>query len=310
MEAGHEVRALVPADLDRVIAIDQAITGAPRRGFYARRLAALGDGQGGAVGLAAPSGGKLLGFLLADVLDGEFGGQAPVGVLGAIGVDPAAARQGLATALLRALEAALAARGVRELRTEADWSEHRLTGFLSAAGMRLSRRLVLERPIGDLVDEPPSGGSEEFAWEQVPVRSMVESDLPAIVLADRKITGRDRTPYYQRKAVEVLRQSGVRVSLVAEVDRQFAGFLMARVDMGDFGRTEPTAVMDTVGVHPAFAGKHVGRALMRQLLLNLGSLRVERVVTQVEWDHFQLLGFLARTGFVLSQRLSFEKPLR
>jgi hypothetical protein len=29
----------------------------------------------------------------------------------------------------------------------------------------------------------------------------------------------------------------------------------------------------------------------------------------VEWDHFDLLRFLARTGFGLSQRLSFEKPI-
>jgi ribosomal protein S18 acetylase RimI-like enzyme len=306
----HDMRALVPGDLDRVIAIDQAITGGSRRGFYAKRLASLTEGQKATVGLAAVSGQKVVGFLFADVLDGEFGGKAPVGVLGAIGVDPAATRQGVARSLLSALEGLLADRGVKELRTEADWSQHQLTAFFSKAGMRLSRRLVLERPVGDLIEEPPASGSEEFAWEQVTVRSMVEADLPAIVQTDRKITGRDRTPYYQRKAIEVLRQSGVRVSLVAEVDRQFAGFLMARVDMGDFGRTEPTAVMDTVGVHPAFAGKHVGRALMRQLLLNLGSLRVERVVTQADWDHLPLLGFLARTGFGLSQRLSFEKPLR
>jgi len=310
MGTSQKLRALLPGDLDRVIAIDQAITGGSRRGFYAKRLAALGGEQKGTVGLAAEAGGKVVGFLLADVLDGEFGGKAPVGVLGAIGVDPSVARQGAARALLSALEGLLADRGVKELRTEADWSQHHLTAFFSSAGLRLSRRLVLERQVGDLVEEPASDGSEEFAWEQVPVRSMVEADLPAIVQADKKITGRDRTPYYQRKAVEVLRQSGVRVSLVAEVEKQFAGFLMARVDLGDFGRTEPTAVMDTVGVHPAFAGKHVGRALLRQLMLNLGSLRVERVVTQAEWDHFQLLGFLSRTGFVLSQRLSFEKPLR
>lgn len=310
MSARHQMRSLALGDLDRVIAIDQAITHGSRRGFYAKRLASLGDGQKATVGLAAESGGKVVGFLLADVLDGEFGGMAPVGTLGAIGVDPATARQGVARGLLSALEGVLADRGVKELRTEADWADHNLTGFFSKAGLRLSRRLVLERPVGDLIEEPAATGSEEFAWEQVPVRSMVEGDLPAIIQADKKITGRDRTPYYQRKAVEVLRQSGVRVSLVAEVDRQFAGFLMARVDLGDFGRTEPTAVMDTVGVHPAFAGKNVGLALMRQLLLNLGSLRVERVVTQSEWDAFGLLRFLSRTGFVLSQRLSFEKPLR
>jgi ribosomal protein S18 acetylase RimI-like enzyme len=305
----HDMRSLAVGDLDRVIAIDQSITGRSRRGFYAKRFASLAESPQNMVGLAAEGGGKVMGFLFADVLDGEFGGKAPVGVLGAIGVDRAMARRGVASSLAAALEGLLADRGVRELRTEADWMDHDLTAFLSRAGYRLSRRLVLERPVGDLVEEPASAGSEEFTWEQVPVRSMTEADLPAIVQTDRKITGRDRTPYYQRKAAEVLRQSGVRVSLVAEVDRQFAGFLMARVDLGEFGRTEPIAVIDTLGVHPAFGGKSVGRALLRQLLLNLGSLRVERVVTQVEWDHFGLLQFLSRTGFDRSQRLSFEKPI-
>jgi len=305
--AAFAIRSLAPGDLDGVIAIDQGITGRARRGFYAKRFGAIGGGPRSLLGLCAEEGGKLLGFLFADVLDGEFGGKAPVGVLGAIGVDRAAARRGVATALRQEMERLLAARGVREIRTEVEWSEHDLTAFFGAAGFRLSRRLVLERQVGDLLEEPTGEESEEFAWEQLPVRSMAEGDLPALIQLDRKITGRDRTPYYQRKAAEVLRESGVRVSLVAEIDRQPVGFLMARVDLGEFGRTEPTAVLDTIGVHPAFARKNVGRALLRQLLNNLGSLRVERVVTQVEWDHIPLVHFLARTGFQHSQRLAFEK---
>ena len=208
----------------------------------------------------------------------------------------------MATALLSGLEATLAGQGVRELRTQADWTEHGMAAFLSATGFRLSPRIVLERGL-----ERPS--DDEFTWDELPVRSMTDRDLPAIVRLDRKITGRDRTAYLARKASEVLRQSGIRVSLVAEVEGQFAGFLMARVDFGDFGRTEPTAVLDTIGVDPAYARRHVGRALLEQLLLNLGSLRTERLLTEVEWNHLPLVGFLARTGFRHAQRLSFEKDL-
>jgi ribosomal protein S18 acetylase RimI-like enzyme len=84
---------------------------------------------------------------------------------------------------------------------------------------------------------------------------------------------------------------------------------MARVDFGEFGRTEPTAILDTIGVDPAYARQHVGRALLEQLLLNLGSLRAERVLTEVEWNHLPLLGFLGRTGFGPAQRLAFEKAI-
>jgi N-acetylglutamate synthase-like GNAT family acetyltransferase len=62
-------------------------------------------------------------------------------------------------------------------------------------------------------------------------------------------------------------------------------------------------------VHPDFARRHVGRALLEQLLLNLGSLRVERLLTVVALDQLDLLAFFARTGFGASQRLSFAKAI-
>ncbi len=302
MSGAVTTRPLTQGDLERVVAVDGAAAGRSRRGFYSKRFGAMARDPAAEVALAAERGGQVVGFAFAHLLDGEFGGAAPVGVLDAVAVDEAARSGGVARALLEALEAELRRRGVRELRTQADWTEHGLASFFSAAGFRLSPRLVLQRE----VDRP---FEDEMDATELPVRSMTEDDLPAIVRVDRKITGRDRTPYYQRKASEALRQSGVRVSLVAEVDGQFAGFLMARVDLGDFGRTDPVAILDTVGVDPAFAGRRVGRAMLEQLLLNLRSLRVERVLTEVEWDHLEVVRFLARTGFEHSQRLSFVKAV-
>ena len=302
MSGQTATRALSKADLDRVVGIDGQTTGRSRRGFYDKRFRIMSEDAGSTVALVAENGDRVVGFVFAHVLDGEFGGAAPAGVLDAIGVAPAARGEGVATALMSALEKALAERGARELRTQVEWTEHEMAGFFAAAGFRLSPRLVLERALERRIDD-------EFEWEQLPVRSMSEADLPAIIRLDRKITRRDRSTYYQRKAAEALRQSGVRVSMVAELDGQFAGFLMARVDFGEFGRTEPTAVLDTIGVDPAFARRRVGRALLEQLLLNLGSLRVERLVTEAEWNHFDLLAFLARCGFEHSQRLSFVKEL-
>jgi len=302
MSGGIGTRPLAPADLERVVAIDGAAAGRSRRGFYAKRFAALAQDSASEVALAAERDGQVVGFAFGHCLDGEFGGAAPVGMLDALAVDAAARSGGVASALLEALEAALRQRGVSELRTQADWTEHGLVSFFASAGFRLSPRLVLEREVERPFDD-------ELDWTEPPVRSMTEGDLPAIVRIDRKITGRDRIAYYQRKASEALRQSGVRVSLVAEVDRQFAGFLMARVDLGEFGRTDPVAVLDTIGVDPAFSGRGAGRAMLEQLLRNLRSLRVERVLTEVEWDDFDVLRFLARTGFGHSQRLCFLKAL-
>jgi ribosomal protein S18 acetylase RimI-like enzyme len=296
------IRPLRPTDAEAIVKIDRERSGRSRTEFYAKRFQTLAEEPRAFVAVAAEQGKQVVGFAFARVLDGEFGGAAPVGALDAIGVAAEEEREGVATSLLSGLEAALASQGVRELRTQAEWTEHGMTAFLSASGFRLSPRVVLERSL-----ERPA--DDEQPSEELPVRSLTERDLPAIVRLDRKITGRDRTAYLTRKAAEVLKQSAIRMSLVADVDGQLAGFLMARVDFGEFGRTEPTAVLDTIGVDPAYARRRVGRALVEQLLLNLGSLRAERVLTEVEWNHLPLLGFLARTGFRYAQRLAFEKAI-
>jgi len=84
---------------------------------------------------------------------------------------------------------------------------------------------------------------------------------------------------------------------------------MARTDLGDYGRVEPVAVVDTIGVDPAYAHRGIGHALMSQLFANLGALRIERVETIVAPHDFGLLGFLYDVGFGPSQRLPFVRRL-
>ena len=98
----------------------------------------------------------------------------------------------------------------------------------------------------------------------------------------------------------------MRVSLVAEQDGGPVGFIMARVDFGEFGRIEPTAVMDTIGVDPDYRDQGIGRALLSQLLVNLKTLRVERIRTEIDWRDRELLAFLDRCGFHPSQQLCFD----
>lgn len=146
----------------------------------------------------------------------------------------------------------------------------------------------------------------ELARDRIPVRTLREADLKALVAIDRRITGRDRSAYFERKLAEALHESDVRVSLVAELDGRPVGFIMARVDLGEFGRIEAAAVMDTIGVDPDYAGRGVGRALLSQLLANLATLRVDKVLTEVDWGDRELMAYLDRCGFKPSGRLSFD----
>ncbi len=158
--------------------------------------------------------------------------------------------------------------------------------------------------------DPGGDDFEALARDRMPVRSLTAGDLDAIAAIDRHLTGRNRRAYLGARLDEALLASGVRASLAAEPGGAVAGFLMARVDFGEFGRTEPEAVIDTIGVDPAYAGQGVGAGLLSQLLVNLAGLRVERVRTEIPWsEDLGLAGFLAHYGFMPAQRIALRKSL-
>jgi ribosomal protein S18 acetylase RimI-like enzyme len=143
--------------------------------------------------------------------------------------------------------------------------------------------------------------------DDVAVRSLAEGDLDSIVRIDANAVGRARRDYYRDRVTAALRDSRIRASLVAEVDGLVVGFLMATMHYGEFGRPEPAAVIDAIGVDPAFRGRKVAKALLRQFLMNAAALGVERVQTEVRWDDVDLVGFFSSqafrpAGFVVLER--------
>jgi ribosomal protein S18 acetylase RimI-like enzyme len=179
--------------------------------------------------------------------------------------------------------------------------------------MANKHRIEVPERVGDPREidysQSPAASFGPLARDRVPIRAMRESDLRAVTAIDRESAGRDRSQYLEAKLAEALHESDVRVSLVAELDGRAVGFIMARVHLGDFGRTEPTAELDTIGVAPAYRIQGVGRALLSQLMLNLASLRVERILTEVDWDNHDLLAFFARCGFRPSSCLAFDRQI-
>jgi len=145
--------------------------------------------------------------------------------------------------------------------------------------------------------------------QTVVVRGLKPSDLEAVIALDAKIVGRRRDEYFKVKLQQNLVETGIKVSLAAELDGYFCGFLLARVFYGEFGTLEPVAVLDTIGVHPDFRGHGVGRALQRQLHRNLGALGVGRLRTEVGWDNQALLRFFHSEGFRPAERMCLELDL-
>ena len=324
-------RALAARDLDAVVAIDAALSGRSRRAYFERRLAAARRDPDRHLQLAVDGNGALAGFMVGRALEGEFGRSEPELRLEAFGVAPARQRLGLGALLSAALEGEARRRGLSQIRTAAIWREHQLLRFLDRAGYRLAGDHVLDCMLGRALlgsaseepvqrDEPPRDANdygtpgpandfEPLARDTADISMLKESDLEGIARIDRRLTGRDRRGYLCRTIGEALADSGLRVSLAARVDEGIAGYLMARLDYGDYGRTEPAAVIDTVGVDPLRAHHGIGRALLSQLFVNLRALGVERVETDVAAGDLDLMGFFSRAGFAPSERLSFVKRL-
>lgn len=145
--------------------------------------------------------------------------------------------------------------------------------------------------------------------DEVIVRRLQPQDLEAVIHLDAKLTGRRRTEYFKLKLNENLSATGIVVSLAAELDGLFAGFLLARVYYGEFGLLEPAAVLDTFGVHPDFRRRGVGRALMIQLMTDLRGLGVPRLSTEVSWDDPDLITFFQHQGFRPAQRFCLDLDL-
>jgi predicted N-acetyltransferase YhbS len=300
-----QVRGLAPGDMDAVVALDAPLAGRTRRAYFERRLAIALRQPGLHLQFAAVSGKEFLGHALARVLEGEFGHARPALRLEVISVAPKAQRRGIGRALHAALEEEARKRSIGELRTVAAWRDHDLLRFLGGMGYALAPSQVLECAVhGSALATSP-----EPARDTVDVRTLSAKDLEDVVRVDRHITGRERGEYVKHALDEALRESGVRISLAARLDGVVCGYIMARADLGDYGRTEPVAVLDTIGVSPEYAQRGVGRALLEQLFLNLDALRIERVETQVEARALELLGFFYGAGFAPAQRLAFVKAL-
>ncbi len=145
--------------------------------------------------------------------------------------------------------------------------------------------------------------------DSILVRTMTEADAEAVVTIDAASTGRRRPRYFELMLQRAVKQAGMQISLVVEVERCVVGFLVGSLYYGEFGVMEPSASIEAIGVHPEFRGRNIGKALMRQLRLNLGALRINALRTEVDWDNFELLGFFQREGFVPAKRLCLESPV-
>lgn len=322
------LRSLYPEDIAQVAKIESSLTGTPRRVFLEKRLAVATAMPDSFITCAAVDNGRLVCYGFARILEGEFGARSAIAVLDDIGVDPEYRGKGIGKKVLAGIERRMKNKRIDTLQTMIDWRNHSMIRFFAATAFDLAPGQIIGRDTSPLNNDFATvvtaeadgsahfvrggGGvcSEKAGVDDILVRPLGGGDIATIDRIDTKLTGLDRSAYYACKFREMLDESEIRVSLVAERHGVVAGFIMARVDYGEFGNVAKSAVIDSIGVHPEYSGSGVGHALLSQLLINLAAFHVKSVRTKIEYENCDLRNFLSNCGFKPSQSLLLTKKIQ
>jgi len=144
VQAQARIRALDELDIGAIVKIDERITGIYRPevwerrvGYYLRR-----DPDSSQV---AELDGRVVGFMLGDVREGEFGIEEPSGWIERFGIDPDYRGRDLGRQLYGAITRHFEERGATMVRTLVDERDGSVAGFLTALGLAPSPFKALER---------------------------------------------------------------------------------------------------------------------------------------------------------------------
>jgi ribosomal protein S18 acetylase RimI-like enzyme len=139
-----QVRPVRRADLPEVIALDATVTGLHKADYWQRVYRRYGvAGQGLRHFLVAVAGGRVIGFVIGEVRDWEFG-SPPCGWVFAIDVDPGARQKGAGSLMLAAVRERFERVGVTILRTMLASDNQLLLSFFRSQGLRAGRLIPLE----------------------------------------------------------------------------------------------------------------------------------------------------------------------
>lgn len=154
------MRPVRRADLEQVIAIDATVTGLEKRNYWQRvyRRYGASGGREQRHFLVALVGDRVVGFLIGEVRDWEFG-SPPCGWVFAIDVHPEARQAGIGTRLLAALSKSFRRAGVQKLRTMLARDNTLILSFFRSQGMMAGPLIPLEMDLAEPAVDGAAAGS-------------------------------------------------------------------------------------------------------------------------------------------------------
>ncbi len=139
------------------------------------------------------------------------------------------------------------------------------------------------------------------------LRALRPADLDAVVEIDRRITGRSRRVFFERRLKAALADPTGFIVVAVDTADTCSGFAIARLQSGEFGDQRRVAVLDVIGVDPAHHGAGVGALLLEGITATMKRHGVGELRTQVDWHDRELIGFFAAAGFGMAPHQVLER---
>lgn len=145
------------------------------------------------------------------------------------------------------------------------------------------------------------------AQGNVGVRRLRPDDLERTIAIDQAHTGRARRRFFEKRLEAARKHPEDFIHVGVTEGDTLVGFAFARVRQGEFGRDEPIAALDLMGVDRASEAHGHGHRLMEALKTVMKEKGIRRLHSQADWTEHGLLKFFDSTGFTLAPRLVLER---
>jgi len=142
------------------------------------------------------------------------------------------------------------------------------------------------------------------------IRPLKPEDLDRVTEIDTRILGRSRRKFFEKRLEAALSDTHGFVAVAVENPAgELSGYAIARIQNGEFGDDQKTAVLDVIGVDPDGQHGGAGHALLDGITETLAKLKIGELRTQVDWQDQELTGFFATAGFRLAPEQVFERSV-
>jgi GNAT superfamily N-acetyltransferase len=139
------------------------------------------------------------------------------------------------------------------------------------------------------------------------VRALHVGDLERVIAIDQAHSGTARRRFMERRLAAGAQSPDEYVLIGLEHSGTLVGFALGRLLYGEFGRVEPVAVLDAIGVDRSSQEHGYGHALMAGLLAAVRRRGARQLHSQADWTNHGLLKFFDSAGFKLAQRVVLER---